>query len=308
MMIRNGLHLEKIIEGKMKSRLTQRDLECCKELLELSCLTAKQFVALSLFPNEKKARDRLRLLNQDGYIAYCSKPYLGPGRAEYVYYINPKRAGEILGLLGHSREDCTIVKPAAYSPMLLHHLAITDFVICLRQACKRSGLYEAVIIPEYKKISGKGKLKKATSQTLILSGVPNEIIPDGVACLCRNNAKTLFFFEIYRGSQSLEGGERSIQRKLETYATYLDQGLYSDFTELFSYRFSGFRVLLVASSESYLEGLKKICSQISPSNIFWIALDREIASSVFGKIWHVPGENSLKAIVNKGDGSNEKAN
>lgn len=303
MMIRNGLPLVKMNEAEMKPRLTQRDLTCCKELLDLGCLTAKQLVALSLFPNEKKARDRLRLLNE--YIAYCSKPYLGPGRAEYVYYISPKRAGEILGLLGRSREDCTIVKPAAYSPMLLHHLAITDFVICLRQACKRSGLYEAVIIPEYKKISGKGQLKKATSQTVILRGVANEIIPDGVACLCRNNAKTLFFFEIYRGSQSLEGG---IQRKLETYATYLDQGLYSDFTELFSYRFSGFRVLLVASSESYLEGLKKICSQISPSNIFWIALDREIASSVFGKIWHVPGENSLKAIVNKGDGSNEKAN
>jgi hypothetical protein len=305
-MILNDLPLVKMSEDKMKPRLTQRDLECCKELLDLGCLTAKQLVALSLFPNEKKARDRLRLLNHDGYIAYCSKPYLGPGRAEYVYYINQKKAGEILGLLG--RLHAAIAKPTAYSPILLHHLAITDFVICLRRACKQSGLYNAVIIPEYKRIAGKGKLKKATNQTVILGGMPNGIIPDGVACLSRNNVKTLFFFEIYRGLQSLEGGERSIQRKLETYAAYLDQGLYSSFSELFSYRFRGFRVLLVASSESYLEGLKRICSQISPSNIFWIALDKEIASSVFGRIWHVPGENCLKAIVNKGDIRDEKAN
>ena len=184
--------------------------------------------------------------------------------------------------------------------MLLHHLSITDFVICLRQACKLSGLYEAVIIPEYKKLSGRGKLRKATSQALVFQGMSNEIIPDGTVCLSRNNAKALLFFEIYRGTQSIEGGERSIQRKLEAYASYLDQGLYSNFSELFSYKFRGFRVLIVTSSESYLGRLKNICGKISPSNIFWFALDKDIASSVFGQIWHVAGENSLKAIVNNG--------
>jgi len=286
----------------MRTRITQRDLECCREFVNFGCLTAKQLVALSVFPNEKKARDRLRLLNLTGYIAYCTKPYLGPGRAEYVFYINPKKASEISGLLG--MEDRSMVKPTAYTPMLLHHLAITDFAISLRQACVRSGFYKVVVIPEYKKMFGQKKLKKATT----FDGMSNEIIPDGVACLSRNNVKTLLFFEIYRGLQSLEGGERSIQHKLELYAAYLDQGLYSSFSELFSYKFSGFRVLLVASSESYLEGLKRICSGIIPSNMFWIALDRDVASSAFGRIWHVPGEDSLKAIVNKGDICNEKTN
>jgi len=291
----------------MKTRLTARDLECCKELIDLGCLTAKQFTALSLFPNEKKARDRLRLLNQDGYIAYCLKPYLGPGRAEYVYYMNPKRASEVLGMLGRSLEDYAIAKPTAYSPVLLHHLAIADFVICLQQACKKSGLYEAIIIPEYKKMSGKGKLRKATSQALALNGMSNEIIPDGVACLNRDNAKALFFFEIYRGTQSLEGGDRSIKRKLEAYAAYLEQGLYSNYSELFSYKFRGFRVLIVTSSESYLEKLKNICDKISPSNIFWLALIEHISpDSILKPVWHVSGEVEPKALVRKA-GNNEKA-
>ena len=288
----------------MKTRLTERDIAAFKELIYFGYLTAKQLVNAGLFPNEKKARDRLKLLHRAGYLEYCLKPYLGQGRSEHVYYLSPKRTGEVADLLGCVREEIHLVKPV-YSPILLHHLAINEFIICLRNACKRSGIYEASIIPEYRKLSGKGKLKKATSQSVVVRGAEAELIPDGVACLSRSNAKALLFFEIYRGTQALEGKERSIRNKLEAYAAYCDQKLYKTFSGLFSYSFAGFRVLMIVHSTSYLEKLKKVCSELGYIGLFWLALEEDISpETILKPIWQVPGEEMLKAIVNnKGKGS-----
>jgi len=286
---------------EMEHRLTQRDMAFLNKLIYFDYLTAKQLVSAGLFPNEKKARDRLRLLHQAEYLEYCLKPYLGPGRSEYVYHLSSKRISEIAGLLGCVREEICLVRPV-YSPVLLHHLAINEFIISLQNACKRSGVYEATIIPEYRKLAGRGKLKKATSQNVVVRGKEVELIPDGVVCLSRGNAKTLLFFEIYRGSQALEGEERSIRNKLEVYAAYCDQKLYKNFSELFSYPFAGFRVLMIVSSTSYLEKLKKICSELGHIGLFWLALEKDISSdTIFKPIWQVPGEEMLKAIVNNKD-------
>ncbi len=279
-------------------RLTERDLIVFKEFLNLGPLIAKHLVTLGIFPNQKKSRDRLRLLHQKGYVDCCSKPYFGRGRPEYVYYLNQRKANEILLLLDCSREDICIMKPSAYAPLLLHHLAINDFVICIRQACKHSGVYEASIIPEYKQLSSKvSKLKKSTAQSFITT----ELIPDGLICLSRKKdaTKSLLFFEIYRATQTLEGGERSIRHKLEDYIAYRKQGLYSNFSDLFSHSFKGFRVLLVVYSVSYLEKLKNICNEIAPAGLFWLALNEDITpTTVFKPIWHVSGEEGLEAIVN----------
>ena len=289
---------------EMATRLTERDMAFFKELIYFGYLTAKHLVSSGFFPNEKKARDRLRLLHHAGYLEYCLKPYLGPGRSEHVYYLSPKRVGEIAGLLGCVREEINLVKPV-YSPILLHHLAINEFIICLQTACKRSGIYEANIIPEYRKLSGRGKLKKATSQSIIVRGADAEIIPDGIVCLNRGDVKTLLFFEIYRGTQALEGKGRSIRNKLEAYTSYCDQKLYKNFSELFSYSFAGFRVLMIVYSASYLEKLKKICSELGHTGLFWLTLEKDVSpNSILKPIWQVPGEEMLKAIVNnKGKGS-----
>lgn len=285
----------------MEIRLTQRDLDCFKEFLDLGCLTAKQLVNLSLFPNEKKSRDRLRRLNQARYVEYCPKPYFGPGRPEYIYYLNEKKINEIISLLGCVRQDVYFTKPSAHSPILLHHLAITDFVICVRQACKQSGIYGAEIIPEYKQIAGRiSKLKKTIAQRFITT----EIIPDGLICLSRQkeDRKSLLFFEIYRGTQTIESGERSIRHKLEAYITYGKRELYTSLSDLFSYSFKGFRVLLVVYSVSYLEKLKKICSEIAPLDLFWLALNENITpATLFKPIWHVSGKEGLKALVKVGE-------
>ena len=287
-------------------KLTKRDIMCFREFLDMGFLTAKQLVNLCVFPNEKKARDRLNLFHQAGYVNHCTKPYFGPGRAEYVYYLNQKKVDEILSLLGYSGEDVCLTKPSSYSPMLLHHLAITDFVICIKQACKQSGVYKAEIIPEYKHLHGRTrKLKKSISQGLTIEGMTTEIIPDGVICLSRqkDTAKTLLFFEIYRGTQTMQGGEHSIQHKLEAYVAYWEQDLYESFSDLFSYSFKGFRVLLIIHTVSHLEKMEKIC-QIAPTGLFWLALSKDIKpETVFEPIWCVPGEKEPKALVNLEKGS-----
>ena len=282
-------------------RLTDRDIACFKELFNYNALTATQLVNLELFPNEKKARERLILLHQEGYLDYCDKPYFGRGRPEHVYYLKQRKVNEVLQLLGYSRDEVCLMKPSAYSPLLLHQLAITDFVICVRQACKQSGSYEVNIIPEYKQITGKvTKLKKSIAQSVVINGVDTEIIPDGLICLSRKQevVKSLLYFEIYRGTQTLEGGKQNIRSKIEAYAAYWEQGQYKDFAGLFSYGFKGFRVLLVVQTVSYLENLKKICSQVAPAGLFWLTLNEQIRPDTFFKpIWHVSGEGMLRAIV-----------
>jgi len=284
-------------------RLTDRDITCFKELFNYKALTATQLVNLDLFPNEKKARERLIMLHQEGYLDYCDKPYFGRGRPEHVYYLKQRKANEILQLLGYPHDEACLMKPSAYSPLLLHQLAITDFVICVRQASKQCGNYEAKIIPEYKQLPGKvTKLKKSITQSVVIKGVDTEIIPDGLICLNRKQetAKSLLFFEIYRGTQTLEGGKPNIQSKIEAYVAYWEQGLYKDFADLFSYDFKGFRVLLIVQPVSYLENLKEICSQIAPAGLFWLALNEQISPVTFFKpIWYVSGEEGLKALVRK---------
>jgi hypothetical protein len=290
-------------------RLTDRDIECFKEFFNYNALTATQLVNLEFFPNEKKARERLAMLHQGGYLDYCDKPYFGCGRPERLYYLKQRKANEILQLLGYPRDEACLTKPSAYSPLLLHQLAITDFVICVRQACKQCGNYEAKIIPEYKQLPGKvTKLKKSIAQSVVIEGVDTEIIPDGLICLNRKQetAKSLLFFEIYRGTQTLEGGKQNIRSKIEAYVAYWEQGLYKDFADLFSYDFKGFRVLLIVQPVSYLGNLKEICSHIAPAGLFWLALSEHISpDSFFKPIWHVSGETELKALARKE--KNEKA-
>lgn len=283
-------------------RLTDRDIACFKEFFNYNALTARQLANLELFPNEKKARERLLMLHQEEYLDYCDKPYFGRGRPEHLYYLKQRKANEILQLLGYSHEAC-LTKPSAYSSLLLHQLAVTDFAICLRQACSQCGSYEAEIIPEYRQIAGKvAKLKKSIAQSVVVNGVDTEIIPDGLICFCRKQeaVKSLLFFEIYRGTQTLEGGKQNIRNKIEAYVAFWEQGLYKDFAGLFSYDFKGFRVLLIVQSVSYLENLKKICSQIAPAGLFWLALSEHISPDTFFKpIWHVSGETEFKALVRK---------
>ena len=103
----------------------------------------------------------------------------------------------------------------------------------------------------------------------------------------------------------MEGKERSIRNKLETYTAYCDQNLYKNFSELFSCSFAGFRVLMIVYSASYLEKLKKICSELGHTGLFWLTLEKDVSpNSILKPIWQVPGEEMLKAIVNnKGKGS-----
>lgn len=290
-------------------RLTDRDIACFKEFLNYHGLTAAQLVKLELFPNEKKARERLAVLHQEGYLDYCDKPYFGRGRPEHVYYLKKRKTREVLQLSGYSRAEYHSMKPSAYSPFLLHQLAITDFSICVRQACRKSGSYEAIIIPEYKQLYGKTfKLRKSIAQRVVVNGVDIELIPDGLICLSnkQQTAKSLFFLEIYRGTQGLDSEKKGIREKVEAYTAYWEQGLYKDFAEVFSYDFKGLRVLLVVEPVLYLEKLKEICSQIVPVGLFWLALSEHISpDSFFKPIWHVSGETELKALVRKA-GNNEK--
>ena len=283
-------------------RFTERDEMVFREFFEHKFLTAKQLTSLGYFPNEKKCRDRLHLLNKEGYIDFCQKPGFGKGRAEYVYYLK-RKAMEIIQLLGCTTEEICAAKPA-YSPFLLHHLAIVDFSICVRNACEKSGGYEAKIIPEYKRWkAGQGNLKKATSQTIAFKGSNFEIIPDAVMCFTRreDNLKSLLFLEIYRGTQTIESSKHSIQQKLEAYGAFLEQKSYGHFSESFSYPFNGFRVLIVVHSVSSLEKLKALCQKIA-HGLFWLAVINDITPDTFFKpVWHVPGEEGLKALVKGGD-------
>lgn len=284
-------------------KFTERDQMVFREFFEHGILTARQLTRLGYFPNEKKCRDRLRLLNKEGYLNFCQKPQFGIGRAEYVYCLNKRKITEITQLLGCTAEEICVARPA-YSPFLLHHLAIIDFCICVRNACKKSGEYEAHLIPEYKRWEGKqDRLKKSTSQNIVFKGSNFEIIPDAVICLTRRKdmLKSLIFLEIYRGTQTMEGHKHSIQQKLEAYAAYLEQKGFECFSESLAYPFKGFRVLLIVHSVSSLEKLKSICQRIV-NGLFWLAVVNDITADTFFKpIWHVSGEEGLKVLVKGGE-------
>lgn len=280
-------------------RFTERDKVVFREFFEHGFLTARQFVGLGHFPNEKKCRDRLRLLNKEGYIDFCEKPGFRQGRAEYVYYLNKRKLAEITQLSECASDEVCIAKPN-YSPMLLHHLAIIDFCICVRNACKETGEYETLLIPEYKRWKGKSdKLKKSTSQNIVFKGENLEVIPDAVMCLSRvkDKLRSLIFVEIYRGTQTIDGSRNSIRQKLEAYVAYWEQKTYERFSRILSYPFKGFRVMILVHSVSHFEKLKALCQKVA-HGLFWLALvDNITPNTFFGPVWCVSGEGEPKSLV-----------
>ena len=279
-------------------RLTERDKLVFKEFFDHGFLTAKQLTRLEYFPNEKKCRDRLRLLYREGFLDFCQKPEFGHGRPEHVYCLHKRKVKQIAQLLECTTEEVCVAKPG-YSPFLLHHLAIVDFCICARNACQKSGEYEAQIIPEYKRWEGRpNNLKKATSQNIVFKGSNFEVIPDAVMCLTRKDKlKSLMFVEIYRGTQTLEGDKHSIQQKLEAYVANLEQKSYERLAKDLAYPFKGFRVLMVVHSVSALEKLKTLCQKMA-HGLFWLTLVNNITpDTFFNAIWHVSGDEELKALV-----------
>ncbi|MCK4822822.1 replication-relaxation family protein, partial [bacterium] len=171
--------------------------------------------------------------------------------------------------------------------------------IAFELACGKSDEINLVeFIPEYRGTRrNDGRPGRAVEDSVAVREIYREkamLIPDAVVCL--ENAATakraLFFLEVDLGSEKLiaEGrGKYSVMKKMLLYREYLNNRGFERYSDLFRFRFKGFRVLTVMNNAKRTARLRAELRQNGIHKIIWFAQDTEINhTTLLDKIWQVP--------------------
>jgi hypothetical protein len=266
----------------------------------MNYLSASQITKLH-FPNEKKARRRLRLLHNAGYLIRFGRPNLeAVGRGEYVYYLSSQGAEEI-------REEKIPKRRPKGLATIEHLLLLNDFRISLELAC-RGSQFSTAFIAEYDKRDERARtFEKRTTDWVVIPETKERVrfTPDGVFSIANTEGKNvLFFLEIDRGSENLRssGSNKGFAERIAVYKRYMDSNGYSRYGEDFNYEFKGFRLLIVTSTQHRLEELKRIASEADSRGFVWLTVQQNITpETLFGPIWQVASteDKELRSIVSR---------
>ncbi len=260
-----------------KQKLTERDMQVPELLEDYRMLTTSQLQRL-LYPSLQKAQTRLLRLYQAGQVKRFSYPVLlrEGGKGEYVYHLK-------------KRSNTTLTA-------LRHMLQLNDVRIAFELACGKSDEINLVeFIPEYRgKYRDDGRPGRAVEDSVAVRGGFGQnaiLIPDAVVCL--ENATTakraLFFLEVDLGSEKLvaEGrGKYSVIKKMLLYREYLNNRGFERYSDLFRFRFKGFRVLTVMNNSQRIQRLRRELTQRGIKRFVWLAEVSTInKQTLFEKVW-----------------------
>lgn len=285
----------------MNHKLTHRDMTVFASIAKMRYLTASQ-ISLLHFPNQRKARRRLRILYEAGYLKRFERPNLeAVGRGEYVYYLSAKggkEVGENTNRFRRHRKSLQIIE---------HHLLINDFRICTGIACQGSEFF-CGFIAEYDRSDNNGnRLAKKTTDWVVIPETKERIrfTPDAAFYIGNSEGKKLLFFlEVDRGTENVRasGKNKGFAERIRAYKLYIESKGYRRYCKEFEYDFKGFRLLIVTNIPHRLKELKKIATEVDPRGFVWLCLQQDVTcGTVFSTIWHMakPDDEELHSIVNK---------
>ena len=260
-----------------KRKLTERDMQVPELLEDYRLLTTSQLQRL-LYPSLQKAQTRLLRLYRAGLVKRFSYPVLlrEGGKGEYVYHLK-KRPNTILTALRHM-------------------LQLNDVRIAFELACWKSDEINLVeFIPEYRGVRrNDGRPGRVVEDSVAVRegfGEQAILIPDAVVCLenITTGKRALFFLEVDLGSEKLiaEGrGKYSVMKKMLLYREYLNNRGFERYSNLFRFRFKGFRVLTVMNNSQRMQRLRKELIQRGVRRFVWLAEVSTInKQTLFEKVW-----------------------
>lgn len=287
--------------------LTNRDKEIIRQVYLYRLMTREQIEQL-LFSPEKgqdhptkttKARQRLRLLYQHGYLERIPAP-IGPGLWAWrpVYRLAEKGAALIAGELGTSSTKLPYWgkgfdkdhRPTEVSLLFLEHtLKINDIRITITQAAQVQGYRLEKWLDDtiLKSQEMKDYVSVTTRQGRSLKVA---VVPDAYFVLNLGDRRAHFFLELDRATMS----SKRWRTRVLAYKTYAESGKYQQ-----RYQTTSLRILTVTTTPTRLANLKKTTEQAGGGRLFWFTTFNQATQEkiLSASIWQIAGQSGASPLI-----------
>ena len=288
-------------------KITDRDLRVVHSIYRHKYLSASQIQTLH-FPSETTRNRRLRRLIEEDYV----EPFSIANIPERIFRISHPGARLVASRLGVAPEDL-LRTPSTKTPkdyyFMRHFLRLNDVRIALELGAEETPVSLRGFIPEYYGTKEKdGSVHKYVRDATFGIQNPEERLahtPDAAFCLEKEGSPALFFLEADRGTETLSNPQKGVLKMVRFYLGYLANGGYESYSEDFKTEepFSGFRALIVTTSEKRLANMRSAVSSLPQQmrrglRALWATtFDRLSAETIFTPIWTALHEEDEKTYT-----------
>jgi len=278
----------------MALRLNKKDRKILSLIAEHKILTVSQLAALTQ-RSRQVIRRRLRLFLGENLVFTRMRGYgRGAGRPEDIIFLTEKgvmllRNEEIIS----DHVTCTTENEIDNFP-IDHQLLSNWFHIHLIHV--EAAISQLTVQSLDSSLRAKNQNSKGPfSQGLIR--VENgrneylEFIPDGILSIKDNKTgKTLLFFlEVDMDTEpitSMDRNPKDLRQKMLNYQALFRTGQYKRYEKLFDEKFTGFRLLFLANSNSRFTALCRLVQEMPPSDFIWLTdQEKMFAQGLPAEIW-----------------------
>ena len=278
----------------MAIRVNSRDIELLGLIAEHRVLTISQAAALGQ-RNIRSLRRRLRVLMEVGLVQVNPAP-LGKKRGRPEGLVSLSDGGVV-----HLKDAGILDRDTPHDQILAvklpfrHQLLVNDFRVTLAEMTQVVPAVEVRFLaptsPFVSRVEGDRSSLCERFENPDLSGDWIDFTPDGVFMLTHReeDRPLLFFLEADRGTEILASPKRTrgdFRRKILNYHAAYRLRRYRRYEQVWSRRFQGFRLLILAHSEARMAGLCRLVRDMPPSDyIHATERGRMMTAGGWAKIW-----------------------
>ncbi len=259
-------------------------------LADYRILTSAQ-LARHLLKSDQMTRRCLREMEQSKWIIPIILDSQGKkGRPQKTYIPSEEGLKQIPGVEAR--------QPAPTPNQIPHQIALNWIRILVHELDpKKKQFLVTTLAPN-------SLLKCSIKPWLSISG-SNRLVPDAILCLeyRPEKRKLLFFVEMDMGTEvqkSTQGHTNNLNHKIHNYAKTLADGKYRHLDNAFDAHFKGFRVLLIANSQSRLDQINGLVESMSNTGFIWTtSLEKLQSETMAAPVWFSAGKLPLQSILGK---------
>jgi hypothetical protein len=287
-------------------QLTERDHEIIRLVYRHRFIRSPQIVAL-MGESKQQLLRRLQLLFHHGYLERprTQLDYYHHGGSHHIIYGLGDKSGALLKqepTAGFQHLSWSEKNRSVRRIFLEHAIFVSDVMVALELACRKSGNVRFLSDEEIARQSGKRlrfNWKVNVSATLKLGVIPDRVF--GLEFLNKNGAceRAYFFLEADRGTMPVMRRtlfQTSFFRKLLAYeATWL-QSIHRT-----RFGFHRFRVLTVTTSAERVKTLIDACSQLKHAKGLFLFTDATILAKpgeIFSSNWKSGRHGEPESLLN----------
>jgi hypothetical protein len=254
--------------------LTDRDCQIISLVHQHRFLRSNQIAAL-LPGSPQQLLRRLTLLYQHGFLERprAQLEYFNHGGSRHLAYgLGNKSEGVLKEQPGFRKLDWNEKNRGVQRIFLDHALLVSEIIVSIELACRRSGRVRLLSGPELPVRDGQPFRWRVNME--MESGVNLGIVPDRVFALESESDRAFFFLEADRGTMPVirkSLSQTSFYRKLLAYSATWSQGIHRS-----RFGFHRFRVLAVTTSAERVKSFLDACSQLQHGHGLFLFADLTI--------------------------------